>query len=166
MLGGEDQDPMAESSFTKIETGAEDPLAIVDLTEAYEKHARAVRRGVRMASGRRAVLVQDEFRIRQPCELVWGVTTDAEVEVRNDSRALMTLNGEKLVARILSPNGAGFVVESSEQEPPQKKNAGVKRLMIRIPEAGGNVRVAVLFSPAWTDGQSVESVDIEPLAQW
>jgi len=119
-----------------------------------------------MVEGRRAVLVQDEFSIQAPCEVAWGMTTDAQIDIEGGQRAVLGLKGQKLVARLLSPKDARFAAESAEQEPPQERNAGVRRLMIRLPQASGDMRIAVLLSPAWKDGKVVESVDLKPLASW
>ena len=45
-------------------------------------------------------------------------------------------------------------------------NAGVRRLVVKLPEAQGDVRVAVLFSPVWKDGKTVDTTEIKPLASW
>lgn len=166
MVGGEGQDPMAKSSFVLTKLNGTNPAAVVELTEAYGKFAHSARRGIALVGDRRAVLVQDEFQMKEPCEVLWGLTTDAQVDVAEGPRAILKLKDRELVARILSPEGATFTVESGEQEPPQKANKGVKRLVVRLPKAEGNVRVAVLLAPAWPDGKSISSTDVKPLAQW
>jgi hypothetical protein len=166
MLGGEDQDPMAKSRMAKFESGKSSAFALVDLTSAYEKFAEKAIRGVAMVEGRRAVLVQDEFEIAKPCEVAWGMTTDAKIAVREEKTAVLSMEGKELRAILLSPAEARFSVESAEQEPPEKKNAGVRRLMIRLPKAEGNVRVAVLLSPVWEDRRVVDTVAVRPLGEW
>jgi len=166
LLDGENQDPLATSKFTKFETEKSSAFVIVELTSAYKKSANKVTRGVAMVENRRAVLVQDEFDIEKPCEVIWAVTTDAEIDIKEKDTATLTLDGKKLVARIMSPFVAGFSVESAEQKPPQKTNKGVSRLVVRLPNAQGGVCVAVLLSPVWKDGEIVTKVQVEPLAQW
>ena len=166
LLDGEDQDPLATSKFTKFETERSSAFVLVDLTSAYKKSANKVTRGVAMAENRRAVLVQDEFDIENSCELVWAMTTDAKIDIKEKDTAVLTLAGRKLIARILSPSIAGFAVESAQQKPPQKTNRGVSRLIIRLPNAKGNVRVAILLSPVWKDKEIVTKVPIKPLTQW
>ena len=166
LLDGENQDPLATSKFTKFETEKSSAFVIVELTSAYKKSANKVTRGVAMVENRRAVLVQDEFDIEKPCEIIWAVTTDAEIDIKEKDTATLTLDGKKLVARIMSPSVAGFSVESAEQKPPQKTNKGVSRLVVRLPNAQSGVCVAVLLSPVWKDGEIVTKVQVEPLAQW
>ncbi|HPY48236.1 MAG TPA: hypothetical protein PLO68_00150 [Sedimentisphaerales bacterium] len=120
-----------------------------------------------MIADRTAVLVQDEFTVEKSCDLVWGMTTDADIQVEGGSLARLKLQGKELVVRLLSPAGAEFTVGSAEQEPPQKTNKGVKRLLVGLAEAQGDVRIAVLFSPVRAAGQpQAERIEIKPLTQW
>lgn len=164
LMDGEDQDPLATSRITRFQSTKYSRFAIIDLTTAYEKFATKVTRGISMLD-REAVFVQDEFEIEKPCELVWAMTTDATIAIEKETVAKLTLKGQELKARILSPDRASFSVESAEQKPPQKTNKGVQRLLVQIPNARGNVRVAVLLSPVWKSGD-VHSVQLKPLEDW
>jgi len=166
LLGGEDQDPMATSKFIKFDSKKSSAFALVDLTSAYENFAKKVTRGIAMLDGREAVLVQDEFEIEKPCELVWAMTTDAEISLEKEWIARLTIDGKELVARVLSPYHAPFTIESAEQKPPEKTNKGVKRLSLRLDDAKDNVRVAILLSPVWKAGRYISSVGLRPLAEW
>ncbi len=166
MLAGEDQDPQATSRFTNVQLNKESPFVLVDLTSAYEKRAKKVTRGVAMVENRRAVLVQDEFELKEPCEVAWAMTTDAKIDIGEKGTAVLSLKGKELIARILSPADAEFVVESAEQKPPQESNKGVSRLVLRLSSAKGDVRIAVLLSPVWQDGKVVKQVGIKPLKEW
>jgi len=166
LLDGEGQDPLATSRFTRFETERSSAFVLVDLTSAYKKSANKVTRGIAIIENRRAVLVQDELDIEKPCEVIWAVTTDAKINIKERDTAVLTLGARKLIARIMSPSAAGFAVESAEQRPPQKTNKGVSRLIIRLPNAKGIVRVAVLLSPVWKDKEVVTKVQVKPLAEW
>ncbi len=170
LLDGEDQDPLATSKFIKFESKKSSAFVLVDLTSAYKKFANKVTRGVAILEDRRAVLVQDEFDIEKTCELIWAMTTDAKIDIKEKDTAVLTLftplGRRKLIARILSPSVAGFAVESAEQKPPQKTNKGVSRLVVRLPNAKGSVRVAILLSPVWKAREIITKVQVKPLAQW
>ena len=166
LLGGEDQDPMATSKFIKFESKKSSAFVLVDLTSAYENFAKKVTRGLAMTDAREAVLVQDEFEIEKPCELVWAMTTDAKISLEKEWIARLTIDGKELVAQVLSPYHAAFTIESAEQKPPEKTNKGVKRLTLRLDNAKDNVRVAILLSPVWKDGRHVSSARLKPLAEW
>ncbi|HUS74144.1 MAG TPA: heparinase II/III family protein, partial [Sedimentisphaerales bacterium] len=166
LLGGEDQDPYAKSSFIRFLSNKSSGSALIDLTSAYKKFSKKTTRGISIVKDRRAVLVQDEFEIQKPCEVAWAMTTDAEITVRKGGSATLTLKGKELIARILSPAGAKFEVESAEQKPPEKANKGIRRLMVRLPEAKGDVKMAILLSPVWSDGNVVKTLQVKPLAEW
>jgi len=166
LLASEDQDPMATAKFIKFESKKSSAFALIDLTSAYEKYAKKVTRGLAMLEGRKAVLVQDEFEIEKPCELTWAMTTDAEISLEKERIARLTIDGKELIAKVMSPYNAVFAVESAEQKPPEKTNKGVKRLIVRLDDAKGNVRVAVLLSPVWKGGRYTNSVGLQPLAEW
>ncbi len=164
LLGDRDQDPYATSKFIKVKKGG-DPFVLVDLAEAYAGQAKQSVRGVKMIE-RRAVLVQDEFTIETPCSVAWAMTTEATVAVKSNGTARLTQAGKALIARILAPAGANFTVESAEQNPPQKLNRGIRRLMVRLPETTtGNVRIAVLLSPVWED-RTLTRATVSPLEKW
>jgi len=165
LLGRKDQNEFAKAKFISYETKKSSAFVLVDLTSAYEQFAKKVTRGVAMVGNRRAVLVQDEFEIQTPCEVVWAMTTDAEIAIDEKTMALLTLNGKQLIAQVLSPAGAEFTVESAEQKPPEKPNTGVKRLMVRLPDVKGNIRMAILLSPVWKDG-AVMTAELKPLTEW
>ncbi len=166
LLGGEDQDPLATSKFIQVEAKNSSAFVLVDLTGAYKKFVSKVTRGVAMVQNRQAVLVQDEFELHKPCEVAWGMTTDARITTKEKGVAVLTLKGKKLMARVLSPLGAQFTVESAEQKPPQKTNKGVNRLIVRLPNATDNLRVAILLSPVWKDGNFIKTVELKPLQEW
>jgi len=166
LLGGEDQDPMATAKFMKVQINSDSPYVIIDLTSAYEKFSKKTTRGVGIVSDRRVVLVQDEFEIEKPCEVVWGMTTDADIKVEEPATVRLGLRGKTLTAHLLSPAGATFTVESAERAKPEKTNAGVKRLVVRLPQASGKIQVAVLLAPVWKDGQAAPRIDLKSLQQW
>ena len=166
ILGGRDQDPHARAKMIAYQSKPEAAFAAVDLTNAYQALSRKTLRGVALTAGRRAVVVQDEFDIVKRCEVAWGMTTDAKVEVQEGGRALLTVGDKRLLAKILTPAGASFTVESAAQKPPQKTNEGVRRLMLRLADQEGKVRIAVLLVPA-VDGLGViRAVKVAPLKDW
>ena len=166
ILGGADQDPYAKAKMTKFHTSREGGFAIVDLTSAYKAFSSKTLRGVALTAGRRAVLVQDEFNVTNKCEVAWGMTTDAKIDVGKAGSALLTIGEKQLVARILAPGEAKFTVESAEQKRPEKPNKGVRRLMIRLADQKGPVRVAVLLVPAADLPRVAGKVQVKPLAKW
>ncbi|MBE7558502.1 heparinase II/III family protein [bacterium] len=165
LLDGRNQHLDGKASITRFDSKEDRAFAILDLSSAYVEGASRVLRGVALIEGRRAALIQDEFRLARPCEVAWGMTTDASIQP-SGATAVLKQNGRQLTARILSPAGASWSVESAEQAPPQAANKGVSRLIVRFSRPAGDVRVAVLLSPQWEDGETVERVPVKPLADW
>ena len=149
LLDNRNQDPLGKASIVKFHSGPSGGFAVVDMTSAYKERARHVVRGVAMVQDRKAVLVQDEFDLAKSCEVTWGMTTDARIETEG-SVAMLNLGQRKLRARILSPVGSVFSVESAERRPPEKSNKGVNRLVIRVKDQKRDVTVAVSFEPLWS----------------
>jgi len=149
----------------RFKGGVDSPTAILDLSSAYARNTDKLERGIMLLGGRRSVLVQDEIRLKGTSEVAWGLTTPAKIRAAGD-KATLTSDGKELIARILSPPGASFSAESAEQGPPQARNEGVSRLMIRMPEQSGQVRVAVLLSPVWSEGDTPPTPEVRPLKKW
>ena len=166
MLDNRNQNANAVAKLTRFQSSEQFSFAEIDFSEAYAANASTAHRGVALVADRRAVLVQDEININQPCELLWGMTTDATIALEEANTARLSLQGKQLIARILSPAGASFAIESAEQDPPQKRNEGVSRLVIRLPEAQDKTTVTVLLSPVWENGGSVEDFAVKPLSEW
>lgn len=164
-LNGTEQAVKAKAKMTGFAAGGDRPFAIVDVAGAYGKLASRVRRGLAMLSDRRAVLVQDELTLGEAADVMWGMTTDAQIET-DGAVATLKLADRKLVARILAPSGASFSIQSAERKAPQKPNKDVRRLVIDLKKQSGDVRIAVLFSPVWPDGDHVKSADVQPLEKW
>ena len=166
LLNGQNQREDATSKFIKHAEGISEPFAILDFTEAYKDFASAAQRGMKMVDSRKSILIQDEFTLAKPAEVVWGVTTDATIQIIKPKQAELTLGGQKMTAKILSPANAVFAVESASQLAPQKLNTGVSRLLAKVPSTTGNVTVSVLLAPQWPGNTNNYSGEITPLAKW
>ncbi len=166
LLNGKDQREDATSKFLKHAEGVAEPFSVIDLTEAYKDYASSVWRGIKVVDERKAILVQDEFVLTKTSEVVWGMTTDATIQIINPKQAELTLSGQKMTAKILSPDNAALAVESAQQAAPQKLNTGVIRLLAKVPATTGSVTVSILLAPQWPGNTSAYSGEITPLAKW
>ena len=164
LLDNQHQDVHAKAKITAFRADGANGLAVIDLGTAYKHAAASAARGLRMLDGR-AVLVQDELKVTKPCQATWAMTTDAQIAARG-AEAKLTLGGRTLTARLLSPAGASFAVESAERKKPEATNKGVRRLVARVDARPGLMRFAVLLSPHWPDGRRVESAKVTPLSAW
>jgi len=162
---GAQQAVAARATVRAFESRPQAAHVIVDLAGAYPGLAERVARGAALVGGRRAVLIQDELELLEECELVWGMTTDATIRLDGE-RATLAIGDEELRARVLAPAGVAFTVESAGREPPEKRNAGVSRLVLRFPAARGPLRVAVLLAPRWAPDEPALDPPLRPLAEW
>jgi len=165
LLCGKDQDVYAKSSFTAGNSGR-DAFVQIDLTAAYREYADKVLRGITTTHIRHAVVVQDEFQLTSTCDITWGMTTDARITLQENGNAVLRLKNEALVARVLEPEGATFTVTSAEQEPPEARNEGVRRLLLQLPRQSGEVTTAVLLAPVWEDSRVDPNIGVVPLEEW
>ncbi|AQT66997.1 Heparinase II/III-like protein [Anaerohalosphaera lusitana] len=168
LLAGEGQDPTGKAHFIDVELNCDQPCAVLDMSSAYSDHAKRVRRGIALPNGRKGpVLIQDEYYIPndKPTDVVWAMTTDADIKL-NGSEATLTLKGEKMIARIISPSNAAFSKESAAQQPPEKDNKGVSRLLVKLDQPSGKTTIAVSLAPVWPEGPPPQIKKIMPLSRW
>lgn len=165
LINGSGQHQGAFAPIVAFRGNCDDAFAVVDLTVPYRVDARAVRRGLRLVNGRRAVLVQDEIAPRHLCDVVWGMNTGASIDL-GGARADLAQDGRRLRATILSPAGAAFGIESAQPEPPQSPNPGISRLVIRLRDRCEPLCIAVLLEPLW-DAQAAGVLPaLVPLERW
>jgi hypothetical protein len=147
-----DQDPKAAARITKFASQPAHAFAVADLTPAYPKPARQVKRGIAILD-RRQVLIQDELESEPPAEVWWFMHTPAEIEIATDGRsATLTRDRQRLVARVLAPADARLTSREAEPLPssphPEKqaRNDGVRKLAIHLPGTK-SARLVVLLTP-------------------
>lgn len=161
MIDGKDQLVTGRSTIARFATG-EHPGAVVDLSSAYAGAATSVLRGLALVDQRSAVLIEDEFQLKQPASITWGMTTDATIAISGAS-ATLTIGGKTLVATLLSPAGAVFTQEAAQAPAAEKQNTGVSRLLIALADQPLSVRIAVRFAPK--DAPPAKD-PLKPLAEW
>ncbi len=169
LIDGENQAADGKSKILKFQASESQPSVVIDFSSAYKAAASKAMRGVRLVCGRKAVLIQDEFKLvgAKPSEITWAMTTDAKIAIKHKTLAELTLDGKRLIATILSPSGAEFAAESAEQKKPEKANRGVSRLLAKVKNAKGSVRITVLLTPQWGDSKMPPAAPtITPLAKW
>ena len=150
-INGQDQDADAVAKVLDFRTSPNAASVAIDLTAAYPEYTSKAVRYVSVANQRRAVIVRDMFDVATPCEIAWGMTTDAAIET-NGNTATLTQDGKQLMATLLDPTDGTFVAESAERPKPEKTNSGVQRLVVHHPAQTGPNTITVLLAPVWPDG--------------
>lgn len=150
LLGNRSQYELAKARFSDLNLNGATPSATVDLTEAYREFSSKSTRKISLVDGRKNFLIEDTHTLSKTTEVAWGMTTANSIEVLKGGKAILrnaTVTSRTLEAEIIEPKGAEFGVESAAQAAPQKPNTGHSRLMIRLPNQSGNVKVIVKLSP-------------------
>lgn len=157
-LGGLQQDWKGTSEITRFAGNIDEPFVIIDLSGAYAEFG-TVLRGAKLLNNRRAILIQDEYTLKNRTDVKWGMTTPARVELKGmtpdpdfpEHQARMIIDDEVVLAHLLSPADAAFTLESTWQAPPQSTNVGTQRLVVHLPHVKEKVTIAILFEPLWPD---------------
>ncbi len=160
-----DQAVAGRAEFTAFESEADAAHAILEIDGAWPGLVESLQRGVALVDGRSALVVQDEFELRKRAQVLWGMTTDATIDVTG-SRAVLRQDGESLMAEIQSPTGAVFEVESAERAAPEKRNRGVRRLVVRGEMGPGPGRIRILFHPLPVESRPRVGIEPVPLSDW
>ena len=114
--------------------------------------ATSWRRGVRLFDNRSQLMVQDEINASGSFEALWSMHTGANVQVAADGRsAVLFQNGERVLARIVSPGSLTFVRMAAAPLPTspaltQTSNDGISKLAIAV-KGSDSVSVAVQLTP-------------------
>lgn len=150
LLGNKNQYELAKARFTAKELNVANPSATVDLTQAYRDFVSKSTRKVSLVDSRKNFLIEDTHALKTTTEVAWGMMTANAIEIIKGGKAVLrnaTATGKTLEAEIISPKGVEFTVESAVQQAPQKTNTGHSRLMIRLPNQSGEVKVIVKLTP-------------------
>ncbi len=163
LIDGKRQDETGKASVIGFDSNDAEARVSIDLTDAYRDRAKQVTRDVALTGLRKAVAVRDRYELTSHHDIVWVMTTDADIAILPDGAAALSLDGKKLIARVIEPKGVAFVMESAERPGPEKPNKGVRRLLLRVNDATGNTNISVMLAPVWDDG-AVESIESKLLA--
>lgn len=157
---GPEQDPRAEAPVIETAFQAAESSATVDLTRAYAKALAGGRltRRIGLVQGRSRVLIEDQI---EPggvaVEAWWFMHTRAEIAIAPDGRsAILSQDGKRLAADLVSPPGAAFSVMDARPLPNspdpqmQNKNEGVRKLTVHT-SVEGPTRLRVVLRPLGAD---------------
>jgi hypothetical protein len=150
ILGNKNQYELAKATFSSTSLNVTEPNAILDLSQAYRDYSSKSTRKISLINNRKDVFIEDDFVIKSVTEVAWGMTTDQSIEILLSGKAILrnaTITTKTLEAEIISPAGAKFTIESASKSAPEKLNTGTQRLMVRIANQTGNVKLQIKLSP-------------------
>lgn len=145
---------------------------ISDISSAYNS-TDSFSRGMRLINGRKQMLIQDEIS-GAGGDVQWRMHTNATISYSdNDRTAELSLGGETLNVKILSPENASFETLDPvryDSDPPvptdtdgvevELPNPGVSVLSITLSNPG-DANIQVLFNPQW-EGMSSDDFVTPP----
>jgi hypothetical protein len=151
---GPDQDPNAFARVTSFKSEGGQVKAVFDLTPAYAAQARKVERTLSVIRPNR-VTITDRITAAKPSEVWWFAHTTADVTLSaGNRRAVMTRNGKRYTAELVSPAKAQFQLmdaaplAGSPNPAPQASNEGRRKLAIRF-SGVSEVEITVAFGPSF-----------------
>lgn len=150
ILGNKNQYELAKATFSSTALNVSEPNAILDLSQAYRDYSSKSTRKISLVNNRKDVVIEDDFVIKSATEVAWGMTTDQSIEILPSGKAILrnaTITTKTLEVEIISPAGAKFTIESASKSAPEKLNTGTQRLMVRIANQIGNVKLQIKLSP-------------------
>lgn len=152
---GPDQDPNATAAITRFTSHPDEAAAIADLTPAYKGMAPGLKaqRGFALFQERSRFLIQDEISADSAAEIGWFMHTRSRGQVAADGQsAMLTQDGKRLYARLLSPAGARLELRpatplpTSPNDTNQDPNLGWRKLAVRLTGVK-EARITVLLVP-------------------
>ena len=151
---GEDQYRYAICPIIRHEYNSLASIAVSDLTEAHAfKGAESVVRGIMVDKAEKYVIVQDEFKLKEPGEFYWFMHTLGDIEIAEDGRSAILKKGKKKMICYLI-GGEGLKLDKMNAVPlpsspdvPRADDSGLWKLMIHgtdISEGSFAVAIAPL----------------------
>lgn len=138
----------------RVSSAPDEFFATTNASATFADSVSSWKRGVRLIDGRTNALVQDEITTATTVDAMWGMHTRAQIKISADGRqAILSQNGKRLLARIVSGPGTTFsdmpaAPLPSSPQPSQELNDDVRRLSIWFSaNAGATTTLAVQFTP-------------------
>lgn len=143
--------------------------SVADLTAAYAEDVNDYKRGYMLYNDRRNIIVRDEVNLKNESELYWFMHTKADIEIINDTTAILTQNN-KSVRLDFTTNADEFEmsVMSAESLPtsplPQKQKSTIEyqKVAIKFKASGKvymNVRIVACDDPMYDEEIYDKNID-------
>jgi len=164
--------------YSKIETWSDDPdfrFATIDMSSLYSGELFSAKRGAGIVD-QEYVVVRDELRTGdEPATVRWQMLTEADVELRDESSAILRRDGQELTLQVVEPeqmNGRIPGVQTWSTQPEtdfDAENPGtiLVGFEFEVPaNTRENVQVALIpgsseIEPAWSASLAEWSADFD-----
>lgn len=148
-------------------------FAILDMTQAYKTQANTAKRGFALTENRSKIIIQDELDLKQVSDVWWFMHTRAKIKVSEDGKkAILTQQGKKMRAVLVSPSDCKFLSLPAEPLPETYQNAnqaintGIQKLAVKI-SGIQKTTIMVEFVPILKDADLTQAATtLVPLNKW
>ncbi len=156
----------AKAEIERYEFGENSAYAILDMTKLYDD-VTEYKRGFMLTDSRRSLIVRDEINLKSQSELYWFMTTRAEIEIVDNTTAILIEDGKRLKVEIkTNAPDAELSIMAAELLPtsPQfnnSPNSEYSKLALKV-SASGEVNITAKMyledeNIGWSDAGSLES---------
>ena len=163
---------------TTLETECSDgqAKAVVDLTKLVGAKAAKARRGFLFTDDRKTLVVRDEVTLKKTTDVYWVAYTKQSVSRNGNVITLTASGGKTLTLDFISDQPGEFVdsmdgvaynaapwdlapqVKTDSTHPPQNSNDDYKRIVYKVSNATGDLKITVKLTPGNVDKNSVPAV--------
>lgn len=151
---GPGQELNANCPIIRSESSSRGAICVLDLTGAYVNQTYKVWRGFMLTDDRRTAVIRDEIVLDEPSEVYWFMHTRANIEIVSDTRAVLTLNGQRMQLDVLTEGGEA-TLSVMEAKPfatspvveGQADKSGYKKVAVCV-SGQGAVNISVRLTPA------------------
>ncbi|MFN4227671.1 MAG: heparinase II/III family protein [Candidatus Ratteibacteria bacterium] len=169
---GPDQQPDGVSNIKKFVSKNDYSFAIADLTDAYRKYSKDIKRGILMNKKDRYLIVQDEIELKEKGEIWWFLHTFCDIELKNKGKeAILKQKETNLIVRIIEPENIKFLIlpakplSNCPNPEGQNPNEGVKKLALNIKDTD-KITISILLKPYLTEEEIKSIPNFKHLKDW
>ena len=142
----------------------------------YSDNAASVRRGMKLANLRNAIIVQDEIKANSPVDVRWYMHTAQSITVSADKKSarIKGTYDKDMIVSLLDPSiPAEFSMmdakplETSPQNDEQSENTGFRKLALNTTENVKDITIAVIMQFVPSNGDyELYMPEVQPLDSW
>jgi hypothetical protein len=130
LINQQNQVEDAHAVIVQHDLEAENPFAVLDLSEAYAPHTKSVFRTYKLLDN--GLMIIDKVHRKESMESIqWQLLTNTEVQVSGNS-ATISAEGKQMQVTLIQPSNAVFEVVSAKPAEPEMDNAGYKLLKTTV----------------------------------
>lgn len=162
--------------MNRFEENSRSAFAVTDLTGMYSDNAASVRRGMKLANLRNAIIVQDEIKADSPVDVRWYMHTAQSITVSADKKSarIKGTYDKDMIVSLLDPSiPAEFSMmdakplETSPQNDEQSENTGFRKLALNTTENVKDITIAVIMQFVPSNGDyELYMPEVQPLDSW